>query len=186
MFSNGNVTVYVSDMDAAIRFFTNALGLTLTNRFGRQWATIHAGPSYWTTDEVGAGLIIGLHPRSAKAPEPGTVGAIGFGVETYEPLTSVIPELTKRGVRVTSEIISFEAGNSVGFEDADGHASFVHEFPPFMLPESDLQGSSSGGRQNAGRDVVGRPCDRLCLEHGRGGPVLLGNARPQPDEPLRR
>ena len=139
MFSNGNVTVYVSDMDAAIRFFTNALGLTLTNRFGRQWATIHAGPSYWTTDEAGAGLIIGLHPRSSKAPAPGTVGSIGFGVETYEPLVTVIPKLTKRGVRVTSEIISFEAGNSVGFEDADGHASFVHEFPPFMLQESDLQ-----------------------------------------------
>jgi catechol 2,3-dioxygenase-like lactoylglutathione lyase family enzyme len=139
MFSNGNVTVYVSDMDAAIRFFTNALGLTLTNRFGRQWATIHAGPSYWTKDEIGAGLIIGLHPRSAKAPAPGTVGSIGFGVETYEPLERVIPDLTKRGVRITSEIIRFEAGNSVGFEDADGHASFVHEFPPFMLPESDLQ-----------------------------------------------
>lgn len=143
MFSNGNVTVYVSDMDAAIRFFTNALGLTLTNRFGRQWATIHAGPSYWTTDEAGAGLIIGLHPRAAKAPEPGTVGAIGFGVETYRPLTSVIPELEKRGVRITSEIISFEAGNSVGFADADGHASFVHEFPPFMLPESALQEAST-------------------------------------------
>ena len=121
----------------------NALGLTLTNRFGRQWATIHAGPSYWTTDEVGAGLIIGLHPRSAKAPAPGTVGAIGFGVETYEPLETVIPELTERGVRVTSEIISFEAGNSVGFDDADGHASFVHEFPPFMLTESDLQEPST-------------------------------------------
>jgi catechol 2,3-dioxygenase-like lactoylglutathione lyase family enzyme len=143
MFSNGNVTIYVSDMDAAIRFFTNALGLTLTNRFGRQWATIHGGPSYWTTDEAGAGLVIGLHPRSAKAPEPGTVGSIGFGVETYEPLTTVIPELKKRGVRITSEIISFEAGNSVGFADADGHASFVHEFPPFMLPESDLQERSA-------------------------------------------
>ena len=139
MFSNGNVTVYVSDMDAAIRFFTDALGFTLTNRFGRQWATIHAGPSYWTTDEVGAGLIIGLHPRSPKAPAPGTVGAIGYSVETYEPLETVIPKLTERGVRVTGEIIRFEAGNAVSFEDADGHASFVHEFPLFMLQEKGLQ-----------------------------------------------
>jgi catechol 2,3-dioxygenase-like lactoylglutathione lyase family enzyme len=147
MFSNGNVTVYVSDMDVAIRFFTNALGFTLTNRFGRQWATIHAGPSYWTTDEVGAGLIIGLHPRSAKAPAPGTVGSIGFGVETYEPLETVIPKLTERGVRVTGEIIRFEAGNAVAFDDADGHASFVHEFPPFMLPGSDLQEPSAAASQ---------------------------------------
>ena len=186
MFSNGNVTVYVSDMDAAIRFFTNALGLTLTNRFGRQWATIHAGPSYWTTDEVGAGLIIGLHPRSSKAPAPGTVGSIGFGVETYEPLETVIPELTKRGVRVTSEIIRFEAGNAVGFDDADGHASFVHEFPPFMLHGERSAGTLHCGQQDASRDVVGRSCDRLRLEHGRGRPLLLGNARPQAHEPLRR
>jgi catechol 2,3-dioxygenase-like lactoylglutathione lyase family enzyme len=143
MFSNGNVTVHVSDMDVAIRFFTDALGLTLTNRFGRQWATIHTGPSYWTSDEVGAGLIIGLHARSAKAPAPGTVGSIGFGVETYEPLETVIPKLAERGVRVTGEIIRFEAGNAVSFDDADGHASFVHEFPPFMLAEKDLQEPST-------------------------------------------
>ena len=147
MFSNGNVTVYVSDMDAAIRFFTHALGFTLTNRFGSQWATIHAGPSYWTTDEVGAGLIIGLHPRSAKAPAPGTVGSIGYSVETYEPLETVIPKLTERGVRVTGEIIRFEAGNAVSFDDADGHASFVHEFPPFMLQESALQKPSAAAKK---------------------------------------
>ena len=155
MFSNGNVTIYVSDIDVAIRFFTNALGFTLTNRFGRQWATIHAGPSYWTTDEVGAGLIIGLHPRSAKAPGPGTVGSIGFSVETYEPLETVIPELTERGVRVTGEIIRFEAGNAVSFDDADGHASFVHEFPPFMVMESDPQGPSAAVGKSPGETLSG-------------------------------
>ena len=155
MFSNGNVTVYVSDMDAAIRFFTDALGFTLTNRFGRQWATIHAGPSYWTTDEVGAGLIIGLHPRSPKAPAPGTVGSIGFGVETYEPLETVIPKLTERGVRVTGEIIRFEAGNAVSFEDADGHASFVHEFPPFMQAERDLQKPSTAASKSPAATLSG-------------------------------
>jgi catechol 2,3-dioxygenase-like lactoylglutathione lyase family enzyme len=147
MIGNGNVTVYVSDMDAAIRFYTESLGLELTNRFGKQWATIYAGPSYWTTDEVGAGLIIGLHPKSRKAAAPGTVGSIGFGLETYEPLERVIAELEPRGVRFTSEIVRFEAGNSVGFADPDGLKTFVHEFPPFMVPESDLQaaeGSASG------------------------------------------
>jgi catechol 2,3-dioxygenase len=138
MITNGNATVYVSDIDAAIRFYTDALGLTLTNRFGRQWATVETGPSYWTTDEAGAGLIIGLHPKSAKAPPPGTVGSIGFGLETYEPLEGVLPKLAARGVRVTSEIVSFEAGKSASFLDGDGHASYVHEFPEFMLSPSDL------------------------------------------------
>jgi catechol 2,3-dioxygenase-like lactoylglutathione lyase family enzyme len=72
MIANGNATVHVSDMDAAIRFFSGALGLTLTNRFGRQWATLEAAPSYWTTEQVGAGLVIGCirDPRKRRRPKP--------------------------------------------------------------------------------------------------------------------
>ena len=52
MISGGNTTVYVSNLDAAIRFYTESLGLKLTNRFGDRWATIETGPSYWS--EAGA------------------------------------------------------------------------------------------------------------------------------------
>lgn len=138
MISGGNATVYVSDMDAAIRFYTDSLGLKLTNRIGHQWATIQAGPSYWTTDEVGAGLVIGLHPASPKHPAPGTRGAVGFGLETYEPIEGVIARLARRGVRMTGDIVRFEAGNSAGFEDPDGTSTYLHQFPPEMVPESDL------------------------------------------------
>lgn len=153
MISNGNATVYVSDFDAAIRFYSGALGLKLTNRFGRQWATIEAGPSYWTAAEVMAGLIIGLHPESAKAPQPGTVGSMGFGLETYEPLEQVIPTLEKRGVKMTSDIVTFEAGNVVGFEDPDGHLSYVHEFPPFMQQEKNLP-ASNGAVHGTAREAI--------------------------------
>lgn len=44
--TGGTATVYVSDMDAALRFYTESLELKLTNRFGRRWATIEAGSSY--------------------------------------------------------------------------------------------------------------------------------------------
>jgi catechol 2,3-dioxygenase-like lactoylglutathione lyase family enzyme len=43
MISGGNATVYVSNMDNAIRFYTEVLGLKLTNRFGNHWATVQAG-----------------------------------------------------------------------------------------------------------------------------------------------
>ena len=155
MISNGNATVYVSDFDAAIRFYTSALGLKLTNRFGRQWATIEAGPSYWTAEEGMAGLIIGLHPESAKGPQPGTVGSMGFGLETYEPLEQVIPTLEKRGVKVTSDIVTFEAGNAVSFEDPDGHRSYVHEFPPFMLQERGRPASNGAVHGTAQETISG-------------------------------
>lgn len=32
MISGGNATVYVSDMDAGVRFYSEKLGLSLTNR----------------------------------------------------------------------------------------------------------------------------------------------------------
>ena len=43
MISGGNATVYVSNMDAAVRFYTDNLGLKLTNRVGNHWATIETG-----------------------------------------------------------------------------------------------------------------------------------------------
>src|SRR5713101_6395731 len=43
MFSGGNVTVYVSNMDRAVRFYSETLGLKLAYRFGDHWASIEAG-----------------------------------------------------------------------------------------------------------------------------------------------
>ena len=56
MITGGNATVFVSDMDNAVRFYTEVLGLRLTNRFGDHWATVDAGK----------GLTIGLHPASPQ------------------------------------------------------------------------------------------------------------------------
>src|SRR5581483_2474031 len=43
MFSSGNVTVYVADMDRAVRFYSEVLGLKLAYRFGNHWASIELG-----------------------------------------------------------------------------------------------------------------------------------------------
>ena len=43
MITGGNATVFVSNMDNAVRFYTEVLGLRLTNRFGDDWATVDAG-----------------------------------------------------------------------------------------------------------------------------------------------
>ena len=62
MLSGGHAIVYVSEMDAAVRFYTGVLGLNLTNRYGDKWATVEAGRN----------LVIGLHPRSPRSPAPGS------------------------------------------------------------------------------------------------------------------
>src|SRR5262249_14061625 len=37
MYSSGNITVYVSNMDRAVRFYSEVLGLRLAYRFGDHW-----------------------------------------------------------------------------------------------------------------------------------------------------
>ena len=138
MISGGNATVYVADMDAAVQFYSGKLGLKLANRFGNHWATVEAGPSYWTTEDVLAGLVLGLHPASPKYPAPGTPGAVSFGIETYSPIEDVVAQLAGRGVRMIGDIIRFEAGNTIRFEDQDGTPTYLHHFPPEMVPGTDL------------------------------------------------
>ena len=138
MISGGNATVYVANMDAAVQFYTRTLGLTLTNRFGNHWATLEADPCYYS--ETGAGLTIGLHPLSPKHPAPGTAGGVGFGLETYEPAEQVVLRLQEKGVRITSEIIRYEGGNCFTLLDLDGLPTYINEFPPDMIPLTDLAG----------------------------------------------
>ena len=132
MFARGNATMNVSNLDEAFRFYTGPLGMTLTNRFGDRWATVETGPSYWTTHDVGAGLVLGLRPAPEGDVSPGKAGGVGFGLESYQPIEDIALTFTARGVRVTSEIVRFEAGNTFAFEDGDGFPSYVHEFPPEM------------------------------------------------------
>ena len=158
MISGGNATVYVSNMDAAVRFYTESLGLKLTNRFGNHWATIEAGPSYWTTDEVGAGLVIGLHPAIAEAPGAGHDGRGGVRPRDLRADRGRRSHVSsQRGVRMTSDIIRFEAGNSVSFEDPDGTPTYLHEFPPEMVPQT---------RPRRGRAIRPRKPAPACCQAG--------------------
>src|ERR1700739_3676733 len=43
MFVSGNVTVYVSNMDAAVHFYSDILGLRLANRHRADWAPVGNG-----------------------------------------------------------------------------------------------------------------------------------------------
>jgi catechol 2,3-dioxygenase-like lactoylglutathione lyase family enzyme len=126
MISGGNATVYVSNMDTAIRFYTEVLGLKLTNRFGNHWATVQAGTT----------LVIGLHPWSATHPRPGTHGAVQIGlvVSRDEPIQDLAARLRKHGVEVSGVIESQEA-NYIHFTDPDGNPIYVGDWDPTIVQE---------------------------------------------------
>ena len=115
MISGGNATIFVSNMDAAIDFYTGTLGLKLTNRFGDAWATV----------EAGRGLTIGLHPASPTYPAPGTKGAMVLGLEIDEPIETVIARLNEKGVSIKGSITEDDAGKFANLEDPDGNDMYL-------------------------------------------------------------
>jgi len=121
MINGGNATVYVSNMDNAVRFYTEVLGLKLTNRFGNHWATVLVGKT----------LLIGLHPWSAKYPQPGTRGSVQIGLKLSpdETIEQLAARLRKHGVEV-SDIIESEEASYINFTDPDGNPIYVGDWDP--------------------------------------------------------
>lgn len=117
MISGGNATIIVANMDNSIRFYTEILGLKLTNRFGNDWATVTAGD----------GLTIGIHPASPKYPLPGTKGSIILGLEIDIPADKAVSRLANHGIRVKGSVIRSEPGNFVHLEDPDGNEIYLWE-----------------------------------------------------------
>ena len=117
MITGGNATVYVSDMDRAVSFYVNVLGLRLGQRFGNHWAEIKAGEN----------LVIGLHPKSVKAPPPGTSGAISIGLTIDEPIDQVVQRLGAKGVSFRGPVVRDpEAGIALAFfGDQDGNDLYL-------------------------------------------------------------
>ncbi len=109
----GNASIYVSDMDRAIAFYTAALGLKLRTRVGEDWAEI----------EAGNGLVIGLHPaRPPATPAAGTAGAINIELAVTQPLEDVVATLSGRGVPFNGPILNYENVRLASLSDPDGNA----------------------------------------------------------------
>lgn len=120
MFSSGNVTIYVSDMDRAVRFYTEVLGLKLAYRFGDHWAAV----------ELGKGLTIGLHPGktegSGNAAEPVKAG-MAIGLELSGRIEDAVRKLEAKGVHFGGPVNAGKSGKFAYFQDPDGNPLYLAE-----------------------------------------------------------
>lgn len=75
MIKEANVTVLVNDIEKAIRFYTNVVGLNLKAHYGDQFAQVEA-----------PGTIIALHPfsSSGRVPAKSENMSIGFSVDNLD------------------------------------------------------------------------------------------------------
>lgn len=110
MIRGGNASVYVTDIDRAVDFWTHHVGLPLKTRVGTTWAEIDAGD----------GLIIGIHQANPPDTVPaGQRGAINIELKVTEPIEDVVAAMESRGVKFTGPILHYEAVNIASFYDPD-------------------------------------------------------------------
>jgi catechol 2,3-dioxygenase-like lactoylglutathione lyase family enzyme len=118
MIIGGNATVFVTNMDAALKFYTDVLGLKVSSHYGDHWATVEAGA-----------FTIGLHPKTEKAAAPGTHGSIQIGLNIDESIEVARGKLTSFNVKNVGEILRGDGGNFVYFQDPDGNELYLWEAP---------------------------------------------------------
>jgi catechol 2,3-dioxygenase-like lactoylglutathione lyase family enzyme len=116
MITSAVATLFVADMDRAVRFYTESLGMALQYRAGNEWAQIDAG----------GGFGIGLHPK--EADKPAVPGSIQIGLNVDEPLEGVIAKLTSRGVVFAGPIKADGPIRLAFFKDPDGHVLYLCEY----------------------------------------------------------
>lgn len=108
------VYFFVSDMERAVTFYQDVLGLRLVYRTGDDWAQFEAGP-----------VQLGLHASGQGEHRPG--GALAFRVDD---LDSSRVALAARGISFTPEG-GGEGGEPrfVEFRDPDGNVLGLLEYP---------------------------------------------------------
>lgn len=118
MINGITATIFISNMDRAVEFYSNTLGLKLAGRWGDHYASI----------DIGRGAAIGLHPAgSPKSPRPGTAGSIQIGLAVDGKLEDVVADLTGKGVKFRGPIVDDGAVRLAFFGDPDGNELYLCE-----------------------------------------------------------
>jgi predicted enzyme related to lactoylglutathione lyase len=115
MIKSGILTVYVSDLDRAVKFYSGVLGLSLKMHFPGHWAQVEA-----------PGVSIGLHPASDKSPRPGHGESLIIGL-TVENLEAAVDALKQKGVKFTSDIVDDVQIRFANFADPDGNPLYLSQ-----------------------------------------------------------
>jgi len=110
------VTIFVSNMDRAVRFYTEVLGMKVEYRFGDQWASLK-------TDD---GMTVGLHPASKESPA-GRKGSITIGFEVSESIERAVTAMKEKGVKFVGPIVDDKEIKAAHFEDPDGNEMYIVE-----------------------------------------------------------
>jgi len=113
MILESSVTIMVSNVDKALVFYKEILGLKLRKNYSSKYAEVQIN-----------GFIIGLHLKNSdrlKSCESNSM-SIGFRVEDLE---NSVTNLKNKGVEFPDEIEDGEARKFAYFQDPDGNTLYL-------------------------------------------------------------
>ena len=114
MINEANVTIMVGDMERAVRFYTEVLGLKLKARYGDDFAQVEA-----------PGTVIGLHPATDR--ESGHISSEGISIGfAVSDLDSAKAELERKGVKFSRTADDTQVRLAF-FADPDGHPLYLSQ-----------------------------------------------------------
>src|SRR5690242_11933065 len=117
MINGGIATIYVSDMDRAVKFYTESLGLKLQYQAGPEWAQL----------EAGKGLVLGLHGTHHGGQQAGQNGSTIIGFELDRPMDEAYQQLSQQGVTFHGPIQDTGHVRLAYFSDPDGNNFYLSE-----------------------------------------------------------
>lgn len=108
--TNSTITLMVNDMDKAINFYVEGLGLKLLGRYGNHYSQVEA-----------SGMVIGLHPSDHKTNPTESI-SIGFGVDNLSTAKTRLAELS-----IQYNERKEKGGNFIHFRDPQGYHLYFRE-----------------------------------------------------------
>jgi catechol 2,3-dioxygenase-like lactoylglutathione lyase family enzyme len=133
-----NVRYIVSDVDAAIRFYTEMLGFKVEMHPAPGFASLSKGPLRLYLNKPRAGGA-GQSMDDGREPAPG--GWNRFQIEVAD-LAATVADLKAKGCRFRNEIVVGNGGKQVLAEDPSGNC--IELFEPF--PSAAAGGEQMGAR----------------------------------------
>jgi catechol 2,3-dioxygenase-like lactoylglutathione lyase family enzyme len=121
-----SVRYIVSDVDAAIPFYTEALGFNVDMHPGPGFASLSRGDLRLLINRPGGGGGAGQSMPDGQQPEPGGWNRIQIEVPDIE---ATVATLKDAGHRFRNEIVTGNGGKQVLVEDPSGNC--IELFQPF-------------------------------------------------------
>ncbi len=118
MITGANATIYVSDLDRSVDFYTRVLGC-------RQ--VMHV-PGHWAQVEAGTGCAIGLHPIGPHLKKPLGRGAMSIGLMCDGPIDTEVQRLKAGGVGFASPPSKDGPISLAHFADPDGNPLYLASY----------------------------------------------------------